>query len=291
MLNPECLAIGMLPGAKQHHGSDFTDWTIPCIVELSVFIQGTVNPKKYNGILLDAPRIHNGWYISNRWSLRSNAAKHNQLGVHVFLDAMWTLPTKTAFFDTAKWDGGLRKNTNVRPNHTNLKSLSNPPHSTNVSREEIPSEPNIGAVGQFNDLFFSLKSSKCCNWTKSFFIVESGFAGHVGEDGGVEKGCIGNVPATNENLSTLAHGVFNVPDYFLNCTCTVSAVLNYQVKETTAKKQGYLHSLLKTITDSKFGNAIGKTWGKICIYRGLDEDPVGTNAGLTATSEFTKESS
>lgn len=58
----------------------------------------------------------------------------------------------------------------------------------------------------------------------------------------MEKGCIGNVPAANENLSALAHGVFNVPDYFLNCTCvnkgTMGAVLDYQVKETTAKNKG-----------------------------------------------------
>lgn len=70
---------------------------------------------------------------SNEQAYSSQTTEDNQLGVHVLLNSMATLPPNTTLLDAPEWNYSLTQKSRVRAHHANLEPLRNTPYPPNIS--------------------------------------------------------------------------------------------------------------------------------------------------------------
>ena len=100
------------------------------------------------------------------------ATEGQKFFLHVFVDAVSALTPEPALFHTAERDGRVGDGRSVDSDHANFQRLGDPPDSTDVSRIEVTSKPDIGVVSQLDHLLLGFEFNQGCDGSESLFLTE-----------------------------------------------------------------------------------------------------------------------
>lgn len=205
----------------------------------------------------------------------AHTAVRNHLRDLVLRDAIQrSLPAETGLLDTAKRRGGVRDKTRVDADHADLEVLRHAVHALDVAREEVPRQPDVGRVGQPDDLLLGLEREQARDGAEGLLLGHGHVLGHAGDDGGLVK--VGaeavELVAADDDLAALLLGVADV---------------RVDLVDGTVVDEGPVgDALLEAVADLEFLDLGGELLGELVVDAALDVDAVGADASLARGAEL-----